>query len=121
MTAAALLREAWDAGVRLRAEPAGRVKVRARLGDLPPALLDRLRVHKLELAEILRGDRCRWCGGPMRWPHPDGIVEAAGTALHHGCYEAEDVARLRRLAANASSPEALADPAEFVVRGEELP
>ena len=33
-----------------------------------------------EIVELLRGDRCRWCGERMAWPGPAGIVSADETA-----------------------------------------
>jgi hypothetical protein len=113
-TAPALLLEAQGAGVRLRLAEDGKIKVPA---STPPELLDRLRAHKLELAALLRGDACRYCGEPMGWPRPAGVVFADGTAAHHPCDEAAEVARIKRLAANAFSPDAMSDPGEMMVHG----
>jgi hypothetical protein len=93
VSATALLTEARAAGVRLRLASDGRLKAS---GAPSLELLDRLRAHKLELAALLRGDICRWCGQPMDWPKPAGIVEGTGTALHHACDEAAEVARIER-------------------------
>jgi hypothetical protein len=112
--AAALLLEARGAGVRLRLADYGKVKVPE---STPPELLDQLRAHKLELAALLRGDACRYCGESIGWPRPAGVVFADGTAAHHACDEAAEVARIKRLAANALSPEAMSDLAEMMVRG----
>jgi hypothetical protein len=46
-----------------------------------------------------------------------GVVFADGTAAHHTCDEAAEVARIKRVAANALSPEAMSDPAEMMVHG----
>ena len=54
----------------------------------------------------------------MFWPAPVGVVFADGTAAHHACYERAEVERIERRAANAVSPEALADEAEVKLRGE---
>src|SRR4051812_42512543 len=87
VTAVALLAEARTAGVTLRL--AGAIpKV---VGHPTPELLARLRAARVKLIEILHGDRCRWCGKRMGWPGPVGIVEGAGTAMHHGCYGASEV------------------------------
>ena len=56
----------------------------------------------------------------MGWPRPVGVVYSDGTAAHHPCDEAAEVARIRRLAANALSPEAMNDPAETMVHGKIL-
>jgi hypothetical protein len=45
---------------------------------------------------------------------------ADGTGAHHACHERAEVERIRRRAANAVSPAALADEAEVAVRGKEL-
>jgi hypothetical protein len=45
------------------------------------------------------------------------MVFADGTAAHHACDEAAEVARIKRLAANALSPEAMSDLAEMMMRG----
>jgi hypothetical protein len=54
----------------------------------------------------------------MGWPRPAGVVFGDGTAAHNACDEAAEVARIKRLAANALSPEAMNDPAEMMVRGQ---
>jgi hypothetical protein len=82
VTAAALLSEARRSGVGLRLAGGWKLKV-AR--SLTPDLLDRLRRHKPELIEVLRGDRCRRCGEPLAWPGPVGVVHADGSAGHHEC------------------------------------
>jgi hypothetical protein len=80
-----------------------------------PELLDRIRAHKAELLEILRGDRCRRCGERMDWPDPVGVVYADGEAEHHAC-------RIWAAAERAIlSPGALEDEAELTARGEPLP
>jgi hypothetical protein len=109
--------QAQGAGVRLRLAEDGKVKVPA---STPPELLDRLRIHKLELTALLRGDICRYCGEPMGWPQPAGVVLADGTALHHGCAQRFRVERIRRVAENAFSPGVMAEEAELAVRGEPI-
>ena len=79
MNAVALLAEAHAAGVTLRLAD-GTPKVG---GDPPPDLLARLRAHKAELVELLRGDRCRHCSERMAWPGPAGLIFDDGTAAHH--------------------------------------
>jgi hypothetical protein len=54
----------------------------------------------------------------MGWPAAVGVVLADGTALHHRCSELFHVDRIKRLAANAFSPDAMADKAELCIRGE---
>jgi hypothetical protein len=117
VSAAQLLDKAAAARVRLRAEKDGTVKVLARPSDVPPDLLAALRAHKAELAALLTGVACRWCGERMGWPGPAGVVLADGTALHHRCGELFHVERIKRLAENAFSREALADPAEVMIHG----
>jgi hypothetical protein len=83
-------------------------------GDRRPAseLLDRVRQHKAELIEQLRGERCRRCGERMAWPGPAGVVYADGTAEHHAC-------RIWAAADRAlNSPDALEDEADVRLRGE---
>jgi hypothetical protein len=117
VTAAGLLDEAAAVGVLLRAEKDGTVKVLARPSEVPPDLLAALRAHKAELAALLAGNVCRWCGDRMGWPGPVGVMLADGTALHHRCGELFHVERIKRLAENAFSHEAMADPAEIMVNG----
>jgi len=105
VTAAALLAEARAAGVTLRL--AGSTPKVA--GGPSPELLARLRAARVELVELLRGDRCRRCGERMGWPDPAGIVEGTGTALHHSCYEEAEGERLLAAGQRAvNSPDALA-------------
>jgi hypothetical protein len=106
-----LLAEAEAAGLHLWREGA---RVRWR-GDPPPGLIERLRARKAEVAEVLDGERCRRCGERLAWPGPVGVIYADGTAEHHGC-------RLRAAAERALlAPDALADEAEVMLRGEALP
>jgi hypothetical protein len=113
VSAAALLREASLSGVEV-AVVLGRVRLRATSG--PPAdLLARLRSSRVEIVEILDGNRCRRCGERMGWPGPAGVVRANGTAEHHGCRSWAAAERA------VGSPAALADPAEIFVRGEPTP
>ena len=114
MTAAALLREAAQAGVTVRLAD-GKPKVG---GNPPPELLARLREHKAEIVEILKADRCRWCGEPLRWPGPAGVVLGDGLAECMPCVDRE-VGRIWASAERAvESPDALTDPAEVMLRGE---
>ena len=46
-------------------------------------------------------------------------VTSPATTSH--VFEAAEVARIRRLAANANTPEARMDPGELTIRGEALP
>jgi hypothetical protein len=117
VTAAGLLDRAAAAGVQLRVEPNGAVKVLARPSDVPPDLLAALREHKTELAALLMGNACRWCGQPMDWPGPVGVVLGGGTAMHTRCGEEFHVERIKRLAENAFSPAAMADRAEVMIHG----
>jgi hypothetical protein len=48
-------------------------------------------------------------------------VFADGTVAHHACHERAEVERITVRAANALSPEALADEAEPTIRGEPPP
>jgi hypothetical protein len=105
---------ARGAGVRLRLAGDCKVKVQA---STPSEPLDRLCAYKLDLAALLRRDACRYCGEPMGWPQPVGAVFVDGTAAHRLCDEAAEVARIKPLAANALSPEAMNDPAEMMVHG----
>ena len=64
----------------------------------PPASLTRLiRDHKPGLIEILKGDRCRWCGELLDWPRPVGVVFGDQTAECMACADAE-VERIWRAA-----------------------
>ena len=77
---------AADTGVRLRWD--GRqVRVAGRSAEVPPSLLAKMRVQKAGLAELLTGDRCRWCGGAIDWSRPGSIAFADGTGAHLRCYE----------------------------------
>lgn len=81
---AALLLKLQATGAALRAE-GGELVLAAPEEVVAPALLAELRAAKHELLALLRGDRCRFCGGPMAWPEPCGVVYGDGTAAHHGC------------------------------------
>jgi hypothetical protein len=117
VTANALLARAAAAGVQLRVAPGGTVQMLAKLSAVPPDLLAVLRAHKAELASLLTGNTCRWCGEPMGWPGPAGVVLANGTAMHARCGEEFHVERIKRLAENAFSREAMADQAETMIHG----
>jgi hypothetical protein len=114
VSGAALLREAAQVGVTVRLVE-GKPKV---AGNPPPELLARLREHKPEIVEILKADRCRWCGEILRWPGPVGVVLGDGLAECMPCVDRE-VARIWASAERAvESPDALSDPAEVMLRGE---
>jgi len=116
--AAVLLQEARDAGASLRAEPDGRVRVRARRATLLPGLVEQLRAHKPELRELLRGERCRRCSGRIEDRRPGWLAFADGTAAHVACedrWERECVGR------HAFWPEAIAEEAGVTIRREPLP
>ena len=85
MNAAQLLAEAEAAGVSLRVEKDS-VRLSAAIAP-PPELLARLSAVKLELLEILRGDRCRHCGDWLFWRKPNAVVFGDGRAAHVVCYE----------------------------------
>jgi hypothetical protein len=112
-SAVRLLRGAQAAGLRLRGE-AGKVHLAA--DQAPPAeLLERLRAHKGELLELLRGERCRGCGERLAWPAPVGVVHGDGQASCLPCYY-EAAAKRAVL-----PPDVLADPAEPTAHGEPPP
>jgi hypothetical protein len=92
MSAIALLAEAAAAGVSLRLEPAGTVHLTA---TTPPSaeLLAGLREHRREIVALLRGDACRYCGGPIRWSEPGGLVFDDGRGAHVHCYDRVETAR----------------------------
>lgn len=114
MTAAAVLAEATRAGVTLRLV-GGKAKV---AGEPSAELLVRLHAHKQEIVEILSAGRCRWCGEPLAWPGPIGITLGHGTAECMPCADRE-VWRLMTAGDRAvNSPDALADEAEVMIRGE---
>ena len=113
MSAVALLARARDAGVEVHVD-GGDLRLR---GRPDPDLVQAIREAKPVLVAILRGYRCRWCGEPMAWPGPAGVVEAPGTALHHQCYEESEVAQL--LAAGervTQSADALDDEGELMLQ-----
>jgi hypothetical protein len=103
--------------VQLRVEPSGAVKVLAKPSDVPPALLAALRAHKAELAVVLAGNACRWCGHLMDWSGPVGVVLADNTVMHTRCGEEFHVEGIKRRAENAFSREAIADQAEVMIHG----
>jgi hypothetical protein len=119
--AVVLLQEAREAGVSLHAESDGRVKVKARLSALLPGLVEQLRAHKPELRELLRGERCRRCGGRIEDRRPGWLAFADGTAAHVACEDRWLAELVRRQAATAFTPEALADTAELMICGGLLP
>ena len=114
MTAAALLREAAQAGVTVRLTE-GKPKVG---GSPKPELLARLRENKATIVEILKGDACRWCGTPLDWPRPAGITFADGTTECMACADAECERIWRAAERVTQSADARADPAEVMLRGE---
>jgi hypothetical protein len=104
------------AGGSVRADGTELVVV-APKGRLGPELVAELRERKRQLLALLAGERCRYCEGAIEWRRPGGVAFADGTVAHLGCYEEAEVARLRAAAHRAvGSPEALADPAEAMLR-----
>ena len=110
-SAAELLREARASGAEL-ALVDGNLKLR---GALPSALRAALREHKVEVAAILAGNACYWCGAPLAWPGPVGVTFLDGRSECIRCADAE-VDRIWRAALRVtSSPDALADEAELML------
>ena len=65
---------------------------------------------------------CRHCGGDIDWCRGLGLAFADGTIAHVACDDGAEVARLLEAGRRVvESPDALADPAELMVRGEPLP
>ena len=114
MTAVEAVREARAAGVSLRLV-GGKAKV---AGDPSAELLARLRAHNAEIVEILSADRCRHCGVSLAWPGPAGIILGDGTAECQPCADAEAWRLLEAGRRAVEIPDALADPAEVMLRGE---
>src|SRR4051812_9692961 len=102
----ALLADARAAGLYLRLVE-GKVRV---TGTPEPTLLDRLRAHKGELAELLDGRHCRWCGQPVtdeHYRHPGGTLAlpfADGSAAHVTCHAQAEVDRLLEAGRRAVAP-----------------
>jgi hypothetical protein len=118
LSAVALKMAVEAAGGSLRADGAELVVV-APKGRLGPELAAELRERKQQLLALLAGERCRYCEGAIGWRRPGGVTSADGMVAHLGCYEEAEVARLRAAAHRAvGSAEALADPAEVMLRGE---
>jgi hypothetical protein len=116
MKPAALLREARRAGISFSTQD-GAVCLAA-VTQPSPDLIAALREHKGDVIAILSGNACRWCGEQLAWPRPVGVTFADGTAECHACADAE-IERLWLAAERVvASPDALADPAEVVLRGE---
>jgi hypothetical protein len=111
--AAALVRNVAAVGAELRLVD-GAVKVR---GLVSPEMRAALREARGQVAAILAGNACRWCGEPLAWPGPVGITFADGAAE---ClpYAGREVGRLLAAGARDVAPELAADPAEVMVRGE---
>ena len=84
MSPADVLAQARAAGVQLSAVGA-RLEVAAPQKP-EPQLLTALQLCKGELLEILRGDRCIWCGTPIQWRQPGAIAFADATAARDDCY-----------------------------------
>jgi hypothetical protein len=56
------------------------------------------------------------------WTRPGGLAFLDRSSAHVRCYEEAEVARLLAAGRRAvASPDALADPAEVMLRGEPLP
>jgi hypothetical protein len=118
--AIALLAEARNGGFSVRLAD-GKVKVG---GRAPPALLDRMRQHKADIADLLSGGRCRHCGEPVtaeHYQHPGGsqaLPFADGSAAHLSCDDQVYVHRILAAAARAVAPGLDRDEAEITLRGE---
>jgi hypothetical protein len=116
-TAAELLRRAWVERVAVQRDGDALDVWSAR--DLPPDLLDGLRLAKAEVLALLSGDRCRFCGATLGWSQPGALAFADGSAAHVACADRAEVARLLAAGKRAvESPDALADEAEVTLRGE---
>ena len=63
-------------------------------------------------------DCCRHCGALLAWPGPAGIVLGDGTAECQPCADVEAWRLLEAGRRAVKSPDALADPAEVMLRGE---
>jgi hypothetical protein len=116
--AAAILVAAQTAGAVLCME-GNKLKVRNSV-RLPAAVRADLNAHWRAVAALFSGDHCRCCGGLIDWRR-DGVAFADGTAAHVLCEDRWHAELARRQAARALTPEALADPAELMIRGELLP
>jgi hypothetical protein len=111
--AAGTLAEARNGGFVLTVEDD---VLRCRPALVPPDLLEKLRANKNELREMLTGTRCRRCGDRLNYRRDwNTRAFADGTGTCGPCYYLEAAERA------CCSPDALADPAELTVRGEELP
>ena len=107
------------AAARRRIHPAQRRQavVRAPTGRLTPDLAEELRHRKPLLVAILAGDHCRYCEDAIDWRRPHAVAFADGTGAHLACYEEAEVARLLEAGRRAvESPDALADPAEAMLK-----
>ena len=114
--AAAVFRESVERGIHLSVA-GGYIEWEATCAPTL-ALVQRLRDHKPELIQILRGERCRRCGERLSWPGPAGVVFADGTAECMPCADRE-VGRIVTAAARAvEAPAALADEAETMLHPE---
>ena len=117
MSAAALLTRLQNAGASIRHDD-GKLLVRAPTGRLTPDLVEELRHRKPLLLAILAGDHCRYCEDAIDWRRPHAVAFADGTGAHLACYEEAEVARLLEAGRRAvESPDALADPAEAMLKG----
>jgi hypothetical protein len=134
-TIEALLAEVAEARAVLSVE---RGKLVSRGEVLPDGLVARLLAAKPAVVEALRRQdrqsrpagapkpaapdpsRCRYCGAFAGWPGP-AMAFADGSSAHVACYERAEVERLLAAARRVvESPDALADPAELLLRGEDL-
>jgi hypothetical protein len=114
MSAVELIQKAQAEGVELTLAH-GVLKARGPIGR---DLRGSLRQHRAAIIEILAGDRCRYCGAHLPWPAPGGVIFADGTAECMPCADRE-VGRLLAAGERAvNSPDALADEAEIMIRGE---
>jgi hypothetical protein len=116
--AAAILVVAQTAGAVLCMER-NKLKVRNSV-RLPAAVRADLDAHWRAVAALFSGDHCRYCGRLIDWRN-EGLVFADGTGAHVACEDRRHAELARRQAARALTPDALADPAELMIRGELLP
>jgi hypothetical protein len=118
MSATALLARLHRLGAEI-ATDGSELVVKAPPGRLAAADVEELRHRKPALLGVLMGDLCMYCEDAIDWRRPYGVTFGDGTAAHLGCYEEAEVARVCEAARRAVlSPDAIADPAEVMIRGE---
>ena len=115
-TAADVLRAAAELGVHLSVS-GGFIEWEAAL-EPPGDFLAKVAAVKPALIEILRGDRCLRCAERLAWPAAAGITFADATSECMACADREAGRLLEAGRRAVKSPDALADPAEVMLRGE---